>query len=508
MNNQDTLGNPRIDLLQREVERTVLTHFRLHSWTVNITSINPQDDCIEITGNKGSVSTKIAVLYSSSGISNTEYRELSKRVDHIFYNGQSYMLDSFTLGVTVPVEPLVDFFPFFVKLSKQVEPDRSPAVVSRKEVTIKRLTAENPLETVISRLQQFRSVKLAEKLVQRRAETEGVSLSHEATYSKATGIAYTVRNALDYLVSTSSDKLNRRIVSLYYGTIALAQAEMLASASGPNDLDQVEKMTKRGHGLYTLPGSNGGFADLHVGVRATGFLPEWVKVLGHDTTIYPQQGAKSLEKLGEYPPETFCSVRDLFASMPEIEDLFAEIFGGPPRWISVDYDHVSNPRLSSLYTTSKKTDSTYVLFIDRSGEISVDSLKSAGLPLAEIQRVNDYKNTGIAFRARVDHVGHDSWWSVLPTHSSPFVNGTTILFPTVGNLREYRTIAAVTLYALSIVVRYMPRAWWRIEGGDEDQYLALVTAALAVWERLLPEYFLESIAGEKVRTAQPGSFFA
>ena len=181
--------------------------------------------------------------------------------------------------------------------------------------------------------------------------------------------------------------------------------------------------------------------------------------MGHDTTIYPRKRAQSLEELGQYLPETFCSVRELFASMPEIEDLFAEIFSGPPRWVSVAYDNIPSMRLSSLHTTSKKANSTYGLFVDRSGEISVDSLKSAGWPLAEIQRVNDHKNAGIAFRAQVDHAGHDVWWSVLPTHSSPFVNGTTILFPTVGNLREYRTIATVILYALSIMVHYKPRAW-------------------------------------------------
>ena len=80
--------------------------------------------------------------------------------------------------------------------------------------------------------------------------------------------------------------------------------------------------------------------------------------------------------------------------------------------------------------------------------------------------------------------------------------------PTLGGLREYRTIAAVILYALSIMARYLPSAWRRVEGGDEDQYLALVQASLAVWERLLPEHFLESIAGETVRTAQPGSLLA
>ena len=73
-----------------------------------------------------------------------------------------------------------------------------------------------------------------------------------------------------------------------------------------------------------------------------------------------------------------------------------------------------------LNATAKKADSTYGLFVDRSGEVSVESLMGAGWPLAEIQQANDYKGTGIAFRARVDHASHDVWWRVLPTHSSPF----------------------------------------------------------------------------------------
>ena len=83
-----------------------------------------------------------------------------------------------------------------------------------------------------------------------------------------------------------------------------------------------------------------------------------------------------------------------------------------------------------------------------------------------------------------------------------------LLFPTIGGVREYRTIATVALYALSILVRYRPSAWRRIEGGDQDHYLALVQASIAVWERLLPEHFLQSIAGETVHTLQPGSIFA
>ena len=508
MENQNRSANPRLSLLRRDVEQNVLKPFRSHGWSANIMREIDHHDCIEITADKGPVTTRIAVLYSSSGISNAEYRELSKRVDHIFFSGQPYKLESFAAGVTIPVEPLGDFFPFLVKLNKQVEPDRSPPIMPPKTVTVRRLTAENPLEAIITRLQQFASVNLAAKLVERRAATEGPPISSETTMSKATGIAYSMRSALDYLVSTSSDKLNKRVLCLYYGTMALAQAEMLASPSGPVDLDEVEGMTKQGHGLYTLPGPNEGFAELHVGVLASGFLPRWMTFLGHDTSCYPTKRPRSSADLDKVPAGMVCSLRDLFASMPEINDLFAEVFGGPPKWVSVAYDSKSNLRIPTLNATEKKSDSTYGLFIDRSGEISIESLKSAGWPLAEIQQANNYEGTGNAFRARVDHVGYEFWWGVLPTHSSPFGNGPTLLFPTVGGLREYRTIAAVTLYALSIMARYMPSAWRRIEGGDEDQYLALVKASLAVWERLLSEHFFESIAGERVRTAQPGTWLA
>ena len=500
--------NPRLRLLRREVEQTVLIPFRSHGWSAEIVREVDHHDCIEIAAKRGTVETRIAVLYSSSGISNSSYRELSNRVDHIFFNGQPYMPDSFASGVAVPVEPLDDFFAFLVELSKQVEPDRSPAVMPRRPPKVRRLTAENPLEAVIARLQQFTSETLARKLVERRAETESIALTPMVVEAKATGVAYSMRSALDYAVSTAGDPLNRRVLGLYYGTIAFAQAEMLASPSGPIDLDKVEAMTSNGHGLYALAASNGGFADLHVGVLASGFFPQWMKFLGHDTSGYPEKRPRSAADLKNVPADMVCLLQDLFASMPEIDDLFAEVFGGPPGWIAVAYDQEANARRFARNATARKVDSTYGLFLDSSGKVSVESLKSAGWPLAEIRQEHDDEGTGNVFHARVDHAGHDLWWTVLPTHSSPFGNSPALLFPTMGGLREYRTIAAVTLYALSIMARYMPGAWRRIEGGDQDHYLALVQASLAVWKRLLPEHFLESIAAETVRTAQPGSWLA
>ena len=240
----------------------------------------------------------------------------------------------------------------------------------------------------------------------------------------------------------------------------------------------------------------------------SGFFPRWMKFLGHDISRYPNTRLKTTADLKNVPADMVCLLQDLFASMPEIDDLFAEVFGGPPGWIAVAYDQEGNTQRHARNAAARTVDSTYGLFLDSSGKVSVDSLHSAGWPIAEIRQETEGDGPGTVFRARVDHAGYDTMWPALPTHSSPFGNSPALLFPTMGGLHKYRTIAAVTLYALSIMVRYLPSAWRRIEGGDQDHYLALVQASLAVWERLLPEHFLESIAGETVRTAQPGSFLA
>ena len=91
---------------------------------------------------------------------------------HLLLRGEPYELDSFTRGVTIPVQPLRGFFPFLVDLNKQVEPDCSMSVISPKPPKkVLRLTSENPLDAVLARLQQFTSPTLARKLVERRAES-------------------------------------------------------------------------------------------------------------------------------------------------------------------------------------------------------------------------------------------------------------------------------------------------------------------------------------------------
>jgi hypothetical protein len=108
----------------------------------------------------------------------------------------------------------------------------------------------------------------------------------------------------------------------------------------------------------------------------------------------------------------------------------------------------------------------------------------------------------------VDHPESKTWHEALPLHETPFENSGALILPPLSDFNEYRVLAMAILYALSILVRYMPRTWRRVEGGDLDQHLALVKTALGVFERILPQEFLEAITGERVVAAQPGSFWA
>ena len=63
-----------------------------------------------------------------------------------------------------------------------------------------------------------------------------------------------------------------------------------------------------------------------------------MKFLGQDTSDYPTKRPRSPDALRKVPAGTTCLLSELFASIPEIDDLFAEVVGGPPGWISVAYD--------------------------------------------------------------------------------------------------------------------------------------------------------------------------
>jgi hypothetical protein len=53
---------------------------------------------LELIASQGERTVHIAVLYDS-GTDNTHYKMLEQRVEHIFFHGQPYQLESFARGI-------------------------------------------------------------------------------------------------------------------------------------------------------------------------------------------------------------------------------------------------------------------------------------------------------------------------------------------------------------------------------------------------------------------------
>ena len=82
-----------------------------------------------------------------------------------------------------------------------------------------------------------------------------------------------------------------------------------------------------------------------------------------------------------------------------------------------------------------------------------------------------------------------------------------MIFPIFRTVADFRAVAIVLLYALSIIVRYRPSLWRRVQEGDLDHMRVLIEAFLVAAERVLPEQFLEKVSGRRSVAKQPGTLW-
>ena len=142
--------------------------------------------------------------------------------------------------------------------------------------------------------------------------------------------------------------------------------------------------------------------------------------------------------------------------------------------------------------------------VDQFGRLNPDDIARFPGPISDIREV-DSKGDGRHYRVLVKHENLPQPWDALALHHSPFERS-ALLLPIFGVIHQYRIICLVLLYALSIIVRYRPSLWRRIQDGDLDHLRALIDAFIAVAERILPQAFLETVAGQPVFARQPAGF--
>jgi hypothetical protein len=215
----------------------------------------------------------------------------------------------------------------------------------------------------------------------------------------------------------------------------------------------------------------------------------------------PSKKPRTESDLSALPVDSWLCVEDLFGSIPELAELFEEVFEGKPRWVQPTLDKDSQWAIPMTGFARTEQTRTYSIFIDGSGRLDANDIASFPGPITQIEEMAS-SDQSRRFRAAVDHVGKNMWWEALTLHSSPYVRG-ALIKPVYGVISEYRMISVILLYALSIVVRYRPSLWRRVQEGDLDHMRAIIEAFLTIVERVLPEEFLEKVLNQKVHARQP-----
>jgi hypothetical protein len=423
--------------------------------------------------------------------------------------GQPYHVEAYAYGLDKPVSSANDFHSVLVEWNKSSSDGKFVPELAQAEIQepdepqARLLLSEEPIEAIWLRLRQLQSITLAKKLIARRAQAEGIALETSVAQSKAEGVAFALRNASDYFQPKDGRNVSQRILNLYYGSLAFAFAEMLAAPRGAAALAEIEDSTKLGHGLYTVDGVDGSLEQIVVGVFA-GFFPTWTSFMGSPVQDIPRKKARRHDDLASYPTASWLTIETLFASIPEVGDLFGDIFDGKPNWVRPSYDQRANAGLS-LFGGRSSVSRSYVVLGDSTARLTRDDIALFPGPISEITEIEP-KGHGRRYRVAVDHPGKQFWWEALHLHHSPFER-TALIRPIFGAVGEYRAICVALLYALSIIVRYRPSVWRRVQEGDLDHMRVLIEAFLTAIERVLPEQFLEKITAQRVFAKQPGSFF-
>lgn len=508
MQNIDPGQKARMDILRRDAERKIFEKLRTHNWSEKIEREFP--DGLVISTERGGHRHSIALIYSSA-TDNRVYKSLAAEVEHIFFNGEPYLVEQFTHGVTKPVGSVDNFHEVLLEWNRasadgKFAPDDhdKPTAAESTILRPRFLLSEEPIEAIWLRLRQLQSVTLARKMIEARAAAEHAELDDDSLKSKAQGVAYALRNASDYFQARDGQPFSQRVLNLYYGSLSFAFAEMLAAPRGAKALSDIEDSTKAGHGLYTVDGQSDGLEQIVVGVLPSGFFPAWAKSIGTQITQFPESKPKRYSQLVSAPEHSWHTVEALFASIPELADLFSNIFAAKPRWLMPVYDQNANGGMS-LFGDQKPVTRSYVLLVDDTGRVTKEDIALFPGPISEIGEVPP-EGAGRHFRVAVEHPPGKFWWESLRIHHSPFQRDALIL-PIFGVVNEYRATSVVLLYALSIIVRYRPSIWRRVQEGDLDHMRVIIEAFLAVAERVLPEQFLATVTGQRIVAKHPGSFF-
>jgi hypothetical protein len=376
-----------------------------------------------------------------------------------------------------------------------------------------RLVAEDVRQVVWLRFRRLTSARLCRRIVGARAP----ELPSDIADKKAEGVASAVRSALGYWESTPAS-LNAKILTRYYALLQVTIAEQVASPEAAFDLAEIQRHTEFGHGLATFSRDGLPFPQsLQIAAMKSGHFSQYCRYRKLDVVQYSfDKRPKRWDALGSEEQGKVVALADVFRRIPELQPLIEECLGLYP--LSFHVGHASkNFGLRSARAreqTAKagvvgppppaqdQTTITYGAIYPHSVGITKAYLDALGLPFKNIQEEVDRPSGLKHFVGEVEHPAADLWWNHFRSYKSGYC-GTSVIVPLWEIIDDPFILHFLALYALSIVVRYLPSLWHEIEDGELDSIRALVEHYLAIVDGVLPRLSVERITNARLRVVSP-----
>ena len=378
-----------------------------------------------------------------------------------------------------------------------------------------RLVAENLSEAVWLRLRRLTSPTLCERVITARAPV----LAPDILRKKGQDLAFAVRSALGYWQSEPGS-LNAKVLTRYYALLQITIAEQVASPDSTADLKEIQGHTERGHGLWAISATGEDFPfNYKIACQDRGHFYEYCRFRGIDLKPFASKARPdSWEKISTDGQARLISLADLLRRIPELQLLIEETLETVPLSFHIAYaqqNHLQRYERMQQHTattgqilfdvpvTTPET-TTYVGIFPYDQKLTADFLNSLDLPLKNIRSADDETTSYPYFVGDFTHPSEKLWFEYLETYKSGY-SGTSLIVPFWGQIRDPVIIHLMTLYALSIVVRYLPLLWHEIEDGGLDHIRALIEHYISVFDNVLPKLAIERITGRRLDAVMPGS---
>ena len=275
---------------------------------------------------------------------------------------------------------------------------------------------------------------------------------------------------------------------------------MLVYGEQYSELSQIENITKFGHGMTTFGGA-ACLKDFYIGVMDKGLFQAWLSHRGCNVSGFA--GSRQKAEKSEF----VISLEDLFRHIPELQNVMQEIEPDyKPYFLFPSYDSSFNYTYGlkeSAY--NRKYVGSYVDFlgIDGQPDLAWEKQVIESL-LAPIVIIGEYKSNltnSSGWRTFIKHRKGGRHYESYHTHKG--MSASMVIAPLFGITDDWEVFVVMILYALSIVVRYMPNLWARMLHGDLDYYKAVLFQFSRVAEREMTQIFLEKLTGKHVLVTHP-----